>query len=906
MRIFPLPATILLAGMLIACQTAPPYAPAPRLTPAPPATAAASALPPSATQFAPAEVSQRLLDEPTRRVLRFSNGFTALLQQNKTAPVVATRIFIKAGSLTEQEHLGAGISHLVEHLVAGASSGKRNQAENTLLLLQMGNHSNAFTDADQSCYYITTTADKWPLAAELLVDMTTNSTFTRQQFDREFQVVQRELEMDEAQTDHVFYVHALTNRYLESPARIPIVGYKAAFQTLTYEDCQAYYRRMYVPDNMIISVAGDLDLDAAETCLLNQVKAIRRRPAPIIALPPEPPVTAPRRSVARGDVAQARIQWAFPTSDIYGTDLPATRVLSGVLGGGESSLLVRKLREELTLVATISSVNTAPRYVEGQLEINATLAPEKIPAAQDALWAVLDDLLKNGITDLALTRAKAQAAANLVFDNQTADQQAVRNAEDFLVAGNIDFTALLVQRMQAITAAQVLAAARKYITREHLLTTVLLPKNAPDPFAAKAAATAAADQVVVKRTVLDNGVTLLISRNPAAPLACFNLYTLGGLLAEDDSTNGIGMVMMNLLPRETASRSHAQITDFLDATGTSVVGTSGNNAFQLSMACLKDHAPDSFALFADLALHPKFSAAELAQVKHSLIFSVETATEDWSGEAYRTVRDVFYASSPYKCLPEGNTNIIDKLTPAQIAAHYNTYFLDPAHMVIAISGDIDPAAAAQWALPFQAIPPRNPTRNTYSITNEPRTVVKPTAKQSATVMFAYPGANIASADRDTLVLLKTYLGGYSSPSGSLLHETLRSKGLVYTVKVTTVSGPAGGLFIITALGEPKNADAIASTISGLIENLKAGNVPDVAFNTAKDQTITGKKLDLPTIADISSHQALNEVLGVGFDDDLKFADHIRALTKDALVRAGNKYLTTPTLVIMTPNAKDAP
>src|ERR1035437_6009121 len=104
---------------------------------------------------APVTVSQRLLDEPTRRVIKLSNGFTVILQQNKTAPVVAARIYVKVGSLTEQQYMGAGISHVVEHLVAGASSGKRKEEENTLLLQEIGNDSNAETTYDTTCYFIT-------------------------------------------------------------------------------------------------------------------------------------------------------------------------------------------------------------------------------------------------------------------------------------------------------------------------------------------------------------------------------------------------------------------------------------------------------------------------------------------------------------------------------------------------------------------------------------------------------------------------------------------------------------------------------------------------------------------------------------------------------------------------------
>jgi len=542
--------------------------------------------------------------------------------------------------------------------------------------------------------------------------------------------------------------------------------------------------------------------------------------------------------------------------------------------------------------------------VRGQIEIAATLAPDKISAAQDALFAALDGVVKDGVTEEALRRAQAQAAARLVFDNQTAEQVASRNGEDYLIAGNIDFTPRYTGHIQEVTRAQVQAVARKYLSRDHLLTTVLLPRDAPDPFAPKVSATqAAAGPVAVKKVILKNGVTLLISRNPAAPLACFNLYTLGGLLAEDESNNGIGTLMMNLMARETATRSHERIADFLDSSGASLSATSASNVFQLSMACLKDQAAESFGVFADVALHPKFSGEELRQIRHSLISTAETATEDWSGEAFKMARDVFYATSPYKRVPEGNTAVIEKLTPDDIVKHYENYFLDPAHMVIALSGDIDPDAALAWARPFEAIPPRNPTFNLYTIPDQPKTVVRPTVKQSATVMLAFPGANISSADRHALVVLKTYFSGYSSPGGSLLFETLRGQGLVYTVDATNTCWPAGGLFLITALGEPKNTGAIVASIQQAIATVKRGDVPDTLFAAAKDQAITGEKLSKPTVAERSAQEALAEVLGLGWDDEVKFPGQINAVTKEQFVRIANKYLTTPTIVILTPEAK---
>lgn len=310
-----------LAGLAASCTTPRPHPvtapagtvsavtpPAPLLSPSPPETQPAAtppavapvAAPPSA---APLTVTERLLNEPTRHVIKLSNGVTVLLQQNKTAPVVACRIYVKAGSLTEQQYMGAGLSHVLEHLVAGASSKAVKEAESQQLLKVLGGDSNAYTTYDHTCYFITTTKDNWPIAMRLLADWVTGADFTQEQFDREYKVVQREIEMGEAEADRTFYKMTAANRYLVNPAKYPPIGYKPIFQKLTRQDARDYYHQMYVPDNMIVSIAGDIDLDAAEKQVEADFASAVRREIPVISLPrarrrrPAPP-RRPRRRQA--------------------------------------------------------------------------------------------------------------------------------------------------------------------------------------------------------------------------------------------------------------------------------------------------------------------------------------------------------------------------------------------------------------------------------------------------------------------------------------------------------------------------------------------------------------------------------------------------------------------------------
>jgi zinc protease len=226
-------------------------------------------------------------------------------------------------------------------------------------------------------------------------------------------------------------------------------------------------------------------------------------------------------------------------------------------------------------------------------------------------------------------------------------------------------------------------------------------------------------------------------------------------------------------------------------------------------------------------------------------------------------------------------------------------------MVLAIAGDLYPATAAAWAAKFESIPAASPgpALHTESIPAAPRTITLSTAKESASIMFAFPpGMTADDPDRYAMTVLQTYLGGYSSPGGSVLHETLRGQGLVYNVQAMTFAGAARGMFLIYTLGEPGNAPRILASVDRIVRDARGGNIPDKLLAAAKEQAITGEKLSKQTIADKAQNAALDELLGLGFEEEERFPERIRAVTKSDVVRVANKYLQAPTIVITTPDA----
>ncbi|HWP41062.1 MAG TPA: pitrilysin family protein, partial [Tepidisphaeraceae bacterium] len=197
------------------------------------------------------------------------NGLTVIARR-VSSPVVSVRVYVRAGGIYEGRWLGGGVSHLLEHLVAGGTNDRRGEAENRDLLQAIGNNSNAYTTYDHTCYFINTTREHLDAALDLVAGWVLGARITPEEFAREHQVVQRELEMNRGQPDSVMWNLVQANRYQLSPARVPVIGYQQVIQGLGRDDVYAYYRLAYQPNNMVVSVAGDVDPQAMLSAVQGQ------------------------------------------------------------------------------------------------------------------------------------------------------------------------------------------------------------------------------------------------------------------------------------------------------------------------------------------------------------------------------------------------------------------------------------------------------------------------------------------------------------------------------------------------------------------------------------------------------------------------------------------------------------
>ncbi len=873
----------------------------------------------------------RLVNQRDEIVSVLENGMTVIVKR-VPSPVLAVRGYIYTGGVYEGRWLGGGLSHLLEHLVAGGSTEKRTEGENREILQRLGNNSNAYTTLDHTAYYINTTPEHLDDAADLLLGWLLGARITPEEYAREYEVVQRELEKGKGEPRRQFYYLSQKNRYRVNPARVPVIGYQEVIQGLSRDDVYEYYRLAYQPQNIVMSLAGDVDPEAMLAAVQKQVKDAPPGREFLRELPPEPAVTGPRVMVATfPKLGQALLKLAFPTITLDHPDLYALDLLSLVLSEGESSILTEEIRDKRRLVSGIDSGSYTPHFVDGSFEISMRLSPDKIGEATEAVLAVIRDIQENGVSPERLERAKTQARVSRVRRLQTSESIASSLATDYLSTGDPHFSDRYVERMQTVTPEQVQAMAKKYLDERFLLTTAMLPSEYVGaeglPGAeellrggAEAMREAPAEQgAQVTRVELPNNAILLHKRITTAPLVEVRMFSLGGLTVEDEKTNGIGSLTMRMLPRGTTSRSAMEIAEFFDSIGGDLGTGGGNNSWYWNMTTLKEDFEKAFEVYADVVNHPVFDDAELDAMKQRVLAAIESQDADWTAQAMRYFKQRYFGptNSPYQFLTIGSKETVSGFTSEALRDWYSSKVLK-GRRVIAVFGDVELETAQALVerhfgggeklatdIPVNAAPPATPAESDKPVVRVERVEVQQTEQPLAGVVIGFRSDSVVGDESNyALSVIDTMTSGWGFPTG-YLHETLRGRGLVYVVHAVNQPGQGQalpGVFLVYAGCDPTRVNEVVDLI---LENIARtqGTDEDMQldwFDRSRQLITISDAMDNETPSQQATTAALDELFGLGYDHHNKFADKIQQIGISDVRKMANRRLWQAVVTVSTP------
>ena len=346
---------------------------------------------------------------------QYENGLKLAVKQIPFVGSVALGVIVGVGSCLEDSK-NNGYSHIVEHMLFKGTK-KRTAKQISEELDALGGNFNAFTSKENTCFYCKVLPDKLEEAAELLSDIFFNATLKEEELDRERKVIVEEILMDEDLPDDVCHDLLAEAFYGKNVLGRKVIGDMKNVENVHSSDLIAFKKKYYVSKNTCISFAGSIEPKKAEQIIekyfLNNFDEERLdfRVTDIAKLP----LNQEERFLYRfKEVEQSHLALAFDSISVENPNLIPFKVANIVFGGGMSSRLFQKIREENGLAYSVYSSLSA--YVgNGYLELYLGTSPKNVGKAVDLLYEEINSFVKEGATTKEIERAKTQLKTSMVF-----------------------------------------------------------------------------------------------------------------------------------------------------------------------------------------------------------------------------------------------------------------------------------------------------------------------------------------------------------------------------------------------------------------------------------------------------------------------------------------------------------
>jgi zinc protease len=824
------------------------------------------------------------------------NGLTIIVREDRSAPVVSAQAWCMAGSIHEGRWLGAGLSHMLEHMLFKGTTnrpGSRIDQE----VQEAGGYMNAYTSFDRTVYHIDVPNTGASIAIDILCDIMQNATLPAEELAKEQDVIRREMDMNVDDPGRRAGRRLFETAYTRSPYRCTVIGYPDIFNELKPEDIREYYREKYAPNNVFYVVVGDVKNDEVIAQIRAAYAKSKARPAPPMVLPEEPQQTAPREIVEEAPIELGHFHFAWHIPEIRHPDVPALEVLAVLLGHGRSSRLYQEVRERQGVVHHVDAWTYNPGN-PGLFGMSAVADADKFADARGAMLAEIEKMRGGLVSPGELEKAVKQFISATLAAHKTMEGQAGDLGSNWIVASDLGFSERQLAAVKLVSPEDVQRVARDYLTPQNRTLYALLPDgNAPK---SRAEVEARHDQPIQKFD-LANGLRLLVKEDHRLPFVEFRAVLKGGVLAETTANNGITLLLAKTLLKGTKRRTAVQIATEIESVGGGIDSYGGNNSLGVNAEVMSGDFNTGLELVSDVLLNPVFPPGELERERDVQIAGIYAQKDDLLKSASLAMRRALFGNQGYGLDVLGTEAVIQNLHADDLKS-FHQRLVTPDNCVLAIYGDVKPdevkAAVekvfANWK-PHPATPPDGgkpvpvPEKE-----NHPKRTEETRDKKQAVLVIGFPGTTMFNDDHYALELIQESC----SDLGSRLFLRIREQlGLAYYVGAQNLSGLVPGYFAFYTGTEPAKVELVEKELLKEAELLRTEGLTDEELKRAKAKIIGQKKIARQELGHLASTTALDELYGLGYQrteqDDAKY----EAVTLEHIKAVARRYLKPEALVV---------
>jgi zinc protease len=837
-------------------------------------------------------------EEPV--VYKLDNGLKVILLENHRAPVASMLVWVKAGSSAEGEG-EYGLAHLMEHMLFKGTD-RRGPGEIAREVEASGGRINAYTSYDQTVYYIDMAGRFARKGLDILADMVFHPSLAPEEFAREKEVVVEEIKMGEDNPDNKQSRALFAESFKVHPYGRPIIGFSDTVRGVSRETAVDFHQRWYKPGNMVLVVAGDLDPVEMKSWIKEYFGEVPDGEVPEQTRAAEPGQKEPRMAILREDVNAAQLSLGYHTTDFKSGETPAVDLLSYILGDGRTSRLYRNVKSDRQLVHAIQAGSYTPRD-PGLLVINAQLAPDLAEAAVKAIVAEATELTRREVTPQELSRAKLNTAAWFIKSRDTMSGEAKTAAQFEALAGDYRAKDEYLSALEKVTSGDIKAAAAKYLVPDNLSLVLMLPKEArPDLGVAqiKAAATEGAagpDQAATASATtapqefkLAGGGRLIVKADHSLPLVAVRAAFLGGLLYEDEGTNGLNNLMAEVWDRGTTRLSADELARAVEDMAATISSFSGRNSFGVEGQFLSQYLDPGLDLLAEVMTKPAFDPREVEKARPTILAALQRQQDQLPSRTFRLFTETLFAGHPYSRDILGRPETIQKITAADLKTYYDKWAV-PGNLVITVVGDVEPERIknrlnellAGWS-GQSAVPPVPSAPETWQGL---RRKVDRVDKSQAHLVLGFLAPGLASPDRYALEVLDAVLSGMG---GRLFLELRDKQSLAYSVSSFYNPGLATGSFGFYIGFDPAKLDQARAGFNQIIEDVRNHPVTDLELANAKEYLLGQYEIGLQTYEAQAAELTFNVLYELGLDYGWRYEEGLSKVTAEQVQQAARKYL----------------
>jgi predicted Zn-dependent peptidase len=384
------------------------------------------------------------------------NGLRVLHEPLPHLRTVALGLWIGTGSRHEEDK-DKGLSHCLEHMLFKGTA-QRTAAGIAREIDRLGGQINAFTAKDCTCFHTKTLGEDLPLAMDIIADMAIRPLLQNDHLNMEKQVIIEEIGMVEDYPEELVHDIMMENTWAGHPLASPILGTNESVSAFTADQLARFHREHYVPENAVLSVAGDIEADRLEACASRCFGGWTAggKASPL----PEGPVFLQSFTIQRKKTEQAHLCLAFPGVTMDEEDVWPIMVLNNVLGGGMGSRLFQRIREELGLVYSVYSFPTS--YQDGGLfSVYAAAAPGKAREVLKRMAEEIGRLAANPVPEEEFARARQQLRGSFLMGLDSTNGHMMAMGRNRIISGRIQQVEEALAGIDSVTPEHVQAVSRR-------------------------------------------------------------------------------------------------------------------------------------------------------------------------------------------------------------------------------------------------------------------------------------------------------------------------------------------------------------------------------------------------------------------------------------------------------------